>query len=158
MNKTEFILIKQSYGLVVNDFVNHCHVSSQSVVDWRAEKYKVPQKVIDWLDKLSFFEQKVAGIADSMVTEAKNKPLEFSKPNIAILIYPDDKVFWEFNPDMSFVPAKTHAIFMARLARDIKNYYDSSIVIFDKKSYLKWLGDKEDSQGLRSAWAGEQVR
>jgi hypothetical protein len=75
---------------------------------------------------------------------------------IVLVDYPNDKIFWRYEPYREPTPAKYHAKLVSRIATQLaRKGLKCWIKTLDVEQYEAWRGNRKDSSSLRSRWAAE---
>lgn len=153
LNPAEFKTLRESLGLSAQWVADQSGVILRTAQRWDSGRpgidVKVPEDVVAMLEKINSQLITMVNQAVDIVDSAKPKP-----NRIFVVRYRTDEDLWHFSPDFEPLPYTCHGAMLGRLmlalsGRDI----EFGCRYMDRENYLGWLGDRKDSEILRSAWA-----
>lgn len=152
MNGAELKTIRESLGVSLQWLANKVGVSHRSAAYWEAGA-KIPDDVISLV--LSLNKSVNDAVAQSLTVLTESIQKQQSLPERIVLVrYRADEDLWRFRKDMAGMPTTFHAAMLSRLRGEIVKFgIACNIKWLDVDEYLVWLGKREDSETMRSAWA-----
>ncbi len=118
---------------------------------WLATQQRPEEEVVDVLQK------RADRIITGIISAFAKIDIAPEVKSIALLCYHTDADLWQFRPTMQGLPATFHAAIITKVARILAaDGINCRIVYMDQEAYWKWLGDREDNEGLRGIWAAMQ--
>lgn len=127
-------------------------VSLRSWQYWEVGQRKIPNDVIDKITFLINWRKQVilqANIALKEMLESVPEGAPVEPISIIGYISVED---WMTLPDREPVFWKPHCSATAELVAS----FTGRSIIFNAPAYREWLGDRQDCEAMRSAWAAEQ--
>jgi transcriptional regulator with XRE-family HTH domain len=152
MNGAELKTIRESLGLSLQWLADKASVSHRSAAYWEAGA-KIPNDVIKLI--LSLEKSVNNAVANALISIIDATENQQGLPDRIVLVrYKTDQDLWRFRKDMAGFPASYHASILYRLRTEItKLGIACHVVWLDPIKYIEWLGNREDSESMRSAWA-----
>ncbi|WP_085899159.1 hypothetical protein [Kiloniella majae] len=141
-------------GMTHREAAGVLRVPARDLFSWVQGKSEIPDEKATELLKLEesiedYVEDLMATVDD--IVEAKGKP-----ESVPVIRYLGNKVFKEWKPDF-FKLFRYHKLYSTVITRARIELKREGIILapvtFDPDSYQNFLGDKEDSEANRLAWA-----
>ncbi|WP_085909983.1 DUF4447 family protein [Kiloniella majae] len=141
-------------GMTHREAAGVLRVPARDLFSWVQGKSEIPDEKATELLKLEesiedYVEDLMATVDD--IVEAKGKP-----ESVPVIRYLGNKVFKEWKPDF-FKLFRYHKLYSTVITRARIELKREDIILapvtFDPDSYQDFLGDKEDSEANRLAWA-----
>lgn len=150
MNNIEFMLMRESLHLSRHDLAEIWGVNPRSVQRWDRGELDIPQnrktQLYNYWVQINNAVLRFKSLLEDL--EGKHNPAD----EIVLLAYDA----WSYDGD--FEHYKMHNALLTRCRELADNMgYTVRIVPFLPKEYDNWLGNREDSQNMRSLWATEYL-
>lgn len=150
MNNIEFKLLRESLHLTRQDLADIWGLSSPRVIQrWDKGDLSIPLNRQEELKKLDDLVDKTT---ENFINTIIFKTERFEHIDIICVV-----AYNAITYDGDFIHYKLHNAVLMRAFHQLKRKgIFLKIVEFDKKDYLNWLGEKSDTQAMRSAWAASK--
>lgn len=150
MNNTEFMLMRESLHLSRHDLADIWEVNPRSVQRWDRGELAIPDnrktQLYNYWVQINNAVLRFKSLLEDL--EGKHSPAD----EIVLVAYDS----WSYDGD--FEHYKMHNALLCRCREIADNIgYPVRIVKFEPKDFDNWLGDRVDSQQMRSLWATEYI-
>lgn len=153
MTGAELKTIRESLGLTAKWLADKAGVAHRSAQYWEAQTFNVPDDVASLINNLDLELEKMVVNGIKTLSEKVQSQGGWSE-RVVLLRYSKEEDLWRFHPEMKGLPVTYHAAMLARLRSVIIGLQIPCVIVWmDVGDYLAWLGDREDSEAMRSAWA-----
>lgn len=157
MDGIEFTLRSANIGITPQWFVKQGKglIDLKTVVGWQEGTEPLPEDVVFIIETL---ESRIKSSVDNAKDTINNLIMKNKKPSgISLVRYKTDSDLWSFREDLEGLPVGFHLALLQQTQSAIEKLkVPVKIVCMDPAKYSEWLGEREDSEQLRSEWAASQ--
>jgi len=159
MTAAEFRTLRDALGLSVEACCRIFAVADRTIRRWDAGRLPVPPQVAAELRAIDADYDAAAGAAARRCAELIAHHGGAPPEGGAILLrYRTDDDLARYRPDLRHLGTQAHGAMIDRAARALRAEcgIEPRIEWLDPYAYEAWRGRRPDSEGLRSAWAGQK--